>query len=218
MGEELHDGSGSGCAATRFPEEFNYRAVDAVLCIVERRQEKPQAQPKRKSKRTSSNPAASKRAKLSAAAASSVAARHGDNALDESEVENETDGELDRPTTTVTLVPLQITTTGTVSAAKRAKSFRFFERRAAWLADFKDDARVTIHHHFAFIVRQCAMQVEEPNVPFGHDVADGSFHLTFVPSIHPLLSLQYTSDRLRNYTSALELNHLCDEEAAPQVR
>jgi hypothetical protein len=98
------------------PEEFNYKAVDAVLRIVERRKEKPQVQPSRKSKRTSKE-APSKRAKVAtsaaaaaaaAAAAPSGAARHGDTHPDEAEVEDETAFEHAPPTTTVTLVPLQI--------------------------------------------------------------------------------------------------------------
>ncbi len=186
LGTEASSLTSASVLTLYIPEEFNYKAVDAVLRIVERRQEKPQAQPSRKSKRTSKD-APSKRAKVAtsaaaaAAAASSGAARHGATHPDEAEVEGEIAFDHDPPTTTVTLVPLQITTTGAVSATKRAKSFRFFERRAAWLADFQDDARVMIHYHFAFIVRRCAMEVEEPKVAFGHDETDGSFHLTFVP-------------------------------------
>jgi hypothetical protein len=182
LGTEASSLTSASVLTLYIPEEFNYKAVDAVLRIVERRKEKPQAQSSRKSKRTSKD-APSKRAKVATAAvaASSSAVRQGGTHPDEAEVEDETAAEHDPPTTTVTLVPLQITTTGSVSAAKRAKSFRFFERRAAWLADFQDDARVTIHHRFAFIVRQCAMEVEEAVVAFGQDEADGSFHLTFVP-------------------------------------
>jgi hypothetical protein len=184
LGTEASSLTSANVLTLYIPEEFNYKAVDAVLRIVERRQEKPQAQPSRKSRRRSNETPSNKRAKVatSAAAASSGAVRQGDTHPDEAEVEDETAVEHDPPTTTtVTLVPLQITTTGSVSATKRAKSFRFFERRAAWLADFQDDARVTIHHRFAFIVRQCALEAEEPKVAFGHNEADGFFHLTFVP-------------------------------------
>ena len=181
LGTEASSLTSSSVLTLYIPEEFNYKAVDAVLRIVERRYEKSQAQPSRKSKRTASKSTAKQAPnKRPKAAASPAVAQPGDNDPDEAEVEDGTDAECDRLATTVTLVPLQITTTGSISAAKRAKSFRFFERRAAWLADFQDDARVTIHHRFAFIVRQCAMQAEE-DVPFDHDAVGDTFHLTFVP-------------------------------------
>src|SRR6185437_2587270 len=67
-----------------------------------------------------------------------------------------------------------------ISQAKRDKSFRFFERRSAWLSDFRDDSRVTTRLCFAFVVRQCAMQVDEEAVQIDHD-GNESFRLLFVP-------------------------------------
>jgi len=82
------------------------------------------------------------------------------------------------PSTVVTLLPIQVTTASSISASKRKRSFEFFQRRAAWCADFQDDTRTQIRLQFAFIVRQCAMQMAVPSVPVDHE-GDESFQLLF---------------------------------------
>ena len=83
------------------------------------------------------------------------------------------------PRTIITLIPIQITTAITVSQAKLDKSFRFFERRAAWTADFKDDASACVDLRFAFVVRHCAMQADRAAVPVDRD-GTSTFALSFI--------------------------------------
>lgn len=193
LGTEASALGSSSVLTLYIPEEFNYRAVDAVVRIVERRTVKTAAQPTRVSKRVSKQKSKpSKKAKVEEATAAAVSSsstatvkvqhdvdeRVGVSADDDVDDDQDDDDGL-VPTTTITLVPIQITTTGSISQFKRDKSFRFFERRSAWLSDFRDDPRAAIHLRFAFIVRQCAMQVEEPAVPIDREAAE-SFRLTFV--------------------------------------
>lgn len=84
------------------------------------------------------------------------------------------------PTTVVTLLPVQVTITASISAAKRARSLRFFDQRAAWYADFQGDPSAQIRFRFVFVVRQCAMQTDESNVAIGHNETE-SFQLSFFP-------------------------------------
>lgn len=157
---------GKGVVTLYIPTEFNYKAVDAVLRIVDRRYEHSQPQPKRASskRKHSSAVALTVDAAAGAASASSSNLAGASSALPFS--------------TTVTLLPIQITVSDSVSEAKRAASFRFFERRAAWCDDFRDDARARIQLHFAFIVRQCAVRPEEKALRVDGGSQD-SFDLSF---------------------------------------
>lgn len=178
------------------PEEFNYKAVDCVLRIIGRRKVKQIAQPSRKSARRSTQPdaaAAPRKQQKKHAAAASVSSAPDDDDSDESSA----DGTMvsfdasssaaaaipstaSEPSTVVTLLPVQVTIVESISAAKRARSLRFFEQRAAWYADFQGDPSVQIRFHFAFIVRQCAMQADEFSVAIDHNRAE-SFQLSFFP-------------------------------------
>ncbi len=220
------------------PEEFNYKAVDAVLRIVERVHEKTLPQPQRQSKRRKAycgvekvNPPAAAAASSSRAAAVPVdegdddvdvadglrhkasagirllnergpgsaaaafAAQAGDADIDvqsstsyggagvggtaASASARPSDRGVPWPRTFITLIPIQITMAGTISQTKLDKSFRFFERRAAWTADFKDDASAHVDLRFAFVVRQCAMQADRAAVPVDRD-GTSTFALSFI--------------------------------------
>ena len=199
------------------PEEFNYKAVDCVLRIIDRKHEKPSSQATRKSKRGTrgggkkQDKKKKKNQKTSAAAtaaSSSSAATAVDPSSDpevndaeekQSEEEEEQGDQNMTPadvisssasaaaaaapaagavSTIVTLLPIQVTIAASVSQSKRERSFRFFERRAAWLADFQEDPRAEIRLRFAFIVRRCAMQEAESAVAVDHDGID-QFQLSF---------------------------------------
>ena len=183
------------------PEEFNYKAVDCVLRIIERRKLKQIAQPSRKSKRGASQPDAQRKQQkrvAAASASSSAAASSVSSAPDDGDSGDEScdDGLMadsgtpssataaaaasgaSEPSTVVTLLPVQVTIVESISAVKRARSLRFFEQRAAWCADFQGDPSVQIRFHFAFIVRQCAMQADELSVPIDHCGGE-TFQLSF---------------------------------------
>lgn len=187
------------------PEEFNYKAVDCVVRIIERRKVKQVAQPSRKSARRSAEPDAAaaprKQQKKHAAAAVSISSAPDDDDSDESNADGTMASDdasssaaacpsstaaaavpstASEPSTVVTLLPVQITIVESISAAKRARSLRFWEQRAAWLTDFQGDPSAQIRFHFAFIVRQCAMQADELSVAIDHNRAD-SFQLSFFP-------------------------------------
>ena len=78
----------------------------------------------------------------------------------------------------MTLMLVQVTIAENISAARRARSLRFFEQRAAWCTDFQGDPSAQIRFRFAFVVRQCAMQVDEPSVIIDHQGTE-SFQLSF---------------------------------------
>ena len=175
------------------PEEFNYKAVDCVVRIIERRKVNHIAEPSRKSARRLARPGAAPapRKQQKHAAAASVSSAPDD---DDSE-EPSADGNMasddasssaaacpiaSEPSTVVTLLPVQVTIVESISAAKRARSLRFWEQRAAWLTDFQGDLNAQIRFRFAFVVRQCAMQADEPSVAIGHNGAE-SFQLSFFP-------------------------------------
>lgn len=209
----------SAPVALYIPEEFNYRAVDCVLRIIDRGIEKPTAHPVRRSKRSAwqqSRAGANKKKKLLATAnvgavsSPSVAipaapsdgeeedddekkerglkAEQADAAMGGSSSSGAASSSAAAPaaiapavTTTVTLLPIQVTIASCVSQSKRERSFRFFERRAAWYADFKDDPRTAIRFRFAFVVRRCAMQDAEDSIALEHDGESDTFQLSFFP-------------------------------------
>jgi hypothetical protein len=188
------------------PEEFNYKAVDCVLRIIERRKVKAIAQPSRKSERRSAPApaAAASRKQPKHAAAASASSAPDDDDSDESSADGNMASDdassnaaacpaaavaaaavavpstASEPSTVVTLLPVQVTIVESISAAKRARSLRFWEQRAAWLTDFQGDPSAQIRFRFALVVRQCAMQADEPSVAIGHNGAE-SFQLSFFP-------------------------------------
>lgn len=220
------------------PEEFNYKAVDCVLRIIDRKFEKPISQPKRRSKRgiqgevhsersskknkkqkispvitsssSSSTTATTPTPRVSSSTASSTnlssASPDFNNSDDddendqqqphqqqqpqskeeEKEEKEEHDDDIDMEplpspviTTVITLLPLQITITSSISPSKRERSFRFFDYRNAWCADFEGDPRVQFCFRFGFIGRRCAMEEDEPAIIMNPHNSKETFQLSF---------------------------------------